>query len=35
MMKEIASTIEASARDELTIVLNWFDELRQLARIDK
>ena len=32
MIKDVQE-IEASARDELTIVLNWFDELRRLAPI--
>ncbi len=30
MIKDVQA-IEASARDELTIVLNWFDELRKLS----
>ena len=31
MVKDDMSTLEASARDELTVVLNWFDELRKLS----
>lgn len=32
MLKDIGDTLETSARDELTIVLNWFEELRERAK---
>jgi serine/threonine-protein kinase len=35
MIKDVEHTLEASARDELTVVLNWFDELRQLVPAKK
>jgi hypothetical protein len=31
MVKQIEPTVEPSARDQVTVVLNWFEELQQLA----
>lgn len=35
MIKEVEHTLEPSARDELTVVLNWFEELRQVVPTGK
>lgn len=35
MIKETGPTLDPSARDQLTIVLNWFEELRQLVPAGK
>jgi serine/threonine-protein kinase len=32
MIKDTTNTLDSSARDELTVVLNWSEELKRLAR---